>query len=158
MSRQPPSDGLERQALRRVRAAASLLAVGVWALAATPRQAANVREHLRFAREHFLDPVGRIRREQYGQAFQAAVERIAAEIPPGAEYRLVESRNPDCDSYWIRSALTPRWPRSLGPESELRREDLESLLAESPRVFVVGCAGGAPALLSPAPPPGGARP
>jgi hypothetical protein len=147
--------------LRRARAAAALLAflaLLVWVPAAVSRQAANVTEHVRFAREHVFDPVGRIRREQYGAVFQAAVEQIAAEIPPDAEYRLVESRNPGCDTYWIRSALAPRWPRSLGQGAALRREDLEALLARRPRVFVVGCAGGTPALLTPGPPSGGAHP
>jgi hypothetical protein len=144
--------------LRRVRAAVAFLALLAWVLAAAPRQAANVSEHLRFAREHIFDPLGRIRREQYGSAFQAAIERIAAEIPPGAEYRIVETGDPGCNAYWIRSALAPRWPRTLGPESALRREDLDSLLARRPRVFVVGCAGGAPALLVSGPPPGDARP
>jgi hypothetical protein len=147
--------------LRRARAVAALLAflaLLVWVPAAASRQAANVTEHLRFAREHVLDPVGRIRREQYGAVFQAAVERIAAEIPADAEYRLVESRDPGCDPYWVRSALVPRAPRSLGPEAGLRRENLETLLARSPRVFVVGCNDGAPVLLSAGAPPESVRP
>jgi hypothetical protein len=55
---------------------------------------------------------------------------------------------PGCNPYWIRSALVPRTPRSLGPESALRPDDLKVLTAASPRVYVVGCTGGVPALLS----------
>lgn len=139
---------MARRTLTRARATASLLALVVWAVAAVPRQAANAWSHLVFARRHVLDPIGRIRREQYGDAFQAGIERIAVEIPPDGEYRLVESRDPGCDAYWIRSALVPRAPRSLGAESALRPEELQALLARSPRVFVVGCTDGAPALLS----------
>lgn len=144
--------------MRRARATASLLALLVWAVAAAPRQAANAWNHLVFARRHVLDPVGRIRREQYTPAFQAGIERIAAEIPRGGEYRLVESRDPGCFPYWIRSALVPRTPRSLGAESALRPRDLQALLARSPRVFVVGCTDGAPALLHAATATDGARP
>jgi hypothetical protein len=131
----------------RARATLSLLALLVWAVAAIPRQAANAWEHLVFARQHVLDRVGTIRREQYTPAFQAGIERIASEIPPGGEYRVVESRDPGCFSYWIRSALVPRVPRSLGAESALRPGDLQALLTRSPHVFVVGCVDGAPALL-----------
>lgn len=134
--------------MKRVRAASALFALLVWVLVAAPRQASSVRDHLEFGWKHVLEPVGEIRREQYGPDFQAAIERIAAEIPPRAEYRLVASRNPGCEPMWVRAALAPRVPRSLGPESALRRQELEALLAQSPRVFVVGCSGGAPALLS----------
>jgi len=141
----------------RVRAAAAGLALLVWAFAAIPRQARNAWVHVVFARQHVRDPLDAIRRLQYGSAFQEAIERIASEIPPGAEYGLVESRDPGCNPYWIRSALVPRTPRSLGPESALR-PDLRALTAAAPRVYVVGCAGGAPALLGPDPPTGVVRP
>ncbi len=144
--------------MKRARAAAALLALLLWVLAAAPRQAADARDHLEFGWKHVLDPVGQIRREQYGPDFQAAIERIAAEIPPNAEYRLVESRNPGCEPTYVRAALAPRVPRTLGPESALRRRELEALLAQSPRVFVVGCSGGAPVLLSADTLPGSASP
>ncbi|MBK9062728.1 MAG: hypothetical protein IPL89_05970 [Acidobacteria bacterium] len=144
--------------MTRVRAAAAGLAFLVWALAAFPRQASNVFSHLGFSKRHVADSLGEIRREQYGPAFQEAIERIASEIPPGAEYGIVESPDPGCNAYWIRSALVPRTPRSLGPESALRPEDLRALTTASPRVFVVGCAGGAPGLLGPDPPTGVVRP
>jgi hypothetical protein len=143
--------------VRRVGAAA-VLALLVWAFAAFPRQAGNVFNHLGFGRRHVADSLGEIRRLQYGPAFQEAIERIAAEIPRGAEYGIVESRDPGCNAYWIRSALVPRTPRSLGPESALRPEDLRARTMASPRVYVVGCAGGAPALLTPGTPAEGARP
>ena len=143
--------------MTRVRAAAAGLALLVWAFAAIPRQARNAWVHVVFARQHVRDPLEGIRRVQYGPAFQEAVERIAAEIPRDAEYRIVESRDPGCNPYWIRSALVPRTPRSLGPESALR-PDLRALTAAAPRVYVVGCAGGAPALLGPDPPTGVVRP
>ena len=143
--------------MTRVRAAAAGLALLVWAFAAIPRQARNAWVHVVFARQHVRDPLDAIRRLQYGSAFQEAIERIASEIPPGAEYGLVESRDPGCNPYWIRSALVPRTPRSLGPESALR-PDLRALTAAAPRVYVVGCAGGAPALLGPDPPTGVVRP
>lgn len=143
--------------MTRARATAAILVFLVWAVAAAPRQISQVREHLVFARQHVLDPLDQIRRLQYGLIFQAAIERIAAEVPPGAEYRLVESRDPGCNPYWVRSALVPRAPRSLGAESALRPEELQALLARSPRVFVVGCTDGAPALLS-ATAANGARP
>jgi hypothetical protein len=127
-------------------------------LAALPRQAANVRAHLAFGRAHLADSLGEIRRAQYGPAFQEAIERIAAEIPRDAAYRLVESRAPDCNPYWIRSALAPRAPRSLGAEAALRPEDLRARTAATPRVWVVGCVDGAPALLPPGAPAGDARP
>jgi hypothetical protein len=142
----------------RVRAAAAGLALLVWALAAVPRQAGNAWSRLEFARTHVRDPLGAIRRLQYGPAFQEAIERIETEIPPDASYNLVESLSPGCSPYWIRSALVPRTPRSLGPESALRPEDLRALTAASPRVFVVGCAGDAPALLGPGAAAEGARP
>jgi hypothetical protein len=142
----------------RVRAAAAGLALLVWAFAAVPRQADKAWSRLEFARLHVRDPLGKIRREQYGPVFQEAIERIASEIPPGAAYGLVESRSPGCSPYWIRSALVPRTPRSLGPESALRPEDLRALTTASPRVYVVGCAGGAPALLDPDTIAEGARP
>lgn len=114
--------------------------------------------HIVFARQHLRDPLERIRREQYGPAFQEAIERIASEIPPGAEYGIVESPDPGCNAYWIRSALVPRTPRSLGPESALRPEHLRALTAASPRVYVVGCAVGAPALLGTSATAGASRP
>lgn len=138
--------------MTRVRAAAAGLALLVWALAALPRQADKAWSRLEFARMHVRDPLAKIRREQYGPAFQEAIERIASEIPPGAEYRIAESQDPGCNAYWIRSALVPRTPRSLGPESALRPEDLRALTTASPRVYVVGCAGGAPALVDPGAP------
>lgn len=144
--------------MTRVRAAAAGLALLVWAFAAVPRQAVKAWGHLEFARMHVRDPLAKIRRSQYGPAFQEAIERIASEIPPGASYGLVESRSPGCSPFWIRSALVPRTPRSLGPESGLRAEDLRALTASSPRVFVVGCAGDAPSLLGPGAPAEGARP
>jgi hypothetical protein len=134
--------------VRRVRAAAAGLALLVWAFAAAPRQADKAWSRIEFARMHVRDPLGTIRRLQYGPAFQEAIERIASEIPPGADYRIVESPEPGCNAYWIRSALVPRAPRTLGPESALRPEDLRALASASPRVYVVGCAGGAPALLA----------
>jgi hypothetical protein len=142
----------------RVRATAAGLALLVWALAAVPRQAANAWDRLEFARLHVGDPLGRIRRAQYGPAFQEAMERIAAEIPRDAAYRIVESRDPGCNPYWIRSALVPRTPRSLGADSALRPADLSALTTASPRVYVIGCAGGVPALLGADAAGGGARP
>ena len=144
--------------MTRARAAAAGLALLVWALAAIPRQARNAWVHVVFAREHVRDPLGKIRREQYGPAFQDAIERIASEIPRDAEYGIVESPDPGCNAYWIRSALVPRTPRSLGPESAFRPENLQALTTASPRVYVVGCAGDAPALLTPAAPAEGAQP
>lgn len=134
--------------MTRVRAFAAGLALLVWAIAALPRQADEAWRHLEFARMHVKEPLAKIRREQYGPLFQEAIERIAAEIPPAAAYGLVESGDPGCDPYWIRSALVPRTPRSLGPESALRPEDLRALTSASPGVYVVGCTGGFPALLS----------
>ena len=144
--------------MTRIRAAAAGLALLVWAFAAVPRQADIAWSHLEFARTHVRDPLGMIRRLQYGPAFQEAIERIASEIPPGAGYDLVESRSPGCSPYWIRSALVPRTPRSLGPESALRPEDLRALTTASPRVYVVGCAGDAPALLGASASAGASRP
>jgi hypothetical protein len=144
--------------LRRIRAAATGLALLAWAFAAVPRQADKAWSHLEFARMHVRDPLGAIRRLQYGPAFQEAIERIASEIPPDASYDLVESRSPGCSAYWIRSALVPRTPRSLGPESALRPEDLRALTSASPRVYVVGCAGDAPALLGASASAGTSRP
>lgn len=144
--------------MTRVRTAAAGLALLVWALAALPRQAGHVFSHLGSSRKHVADTLGEIRSLQYGPVFQEAMERIAAEIPRDAAYGIVESRDPGCNPYWIRSALVPHTPRSLGPESALRPEDLRTLTAASPRVYVVGCADGAPALLAPAAPAEGARP
>ena len=149
---------MARRPLTRVRAAAAGLALLVWAFAALPRQANKAWSRLEFAQQHVRDPLGKIRREQYGPAFQEAIERIASEIPAGASYDLVESRSPGCSPYWIRSALVPRTPRSLGPESALRPEDLRALTTASPRVYVVGCAGDAPALLGASASAGASRP
>lgn len=144
--------------MTRVRAAAAVLALLVWALAALPRQAANAFRHLGFARQHVADSLGRIRRLQYGTVFQEALERIAAEIPRDASYAIVESRDPGCGPYWIRAALAPRPPRSLGPESALRPEELKALTTASPRVYVVGCEKGVPVLLGSGALPEGGRP
>ncbi|MEO8055957.1 MAG: hypothetical protein ABI768_12440 [Acidobacteriota bacterium] len=144
--------------MRRARAAAAGLALLVWVVAAVPRQADKAWRRLEFARMHVRDSLAKIRREQYGPAFQEAIERIASEMPPGAEYGIVESQDPGCNPYWIRSALVPRTPRSLGPEFALRTDNLRILTTAGPRVYVVGCAGGAPALVGPGAPTKGAHP
>ena len=142
-----------RRPVTRARAAAACLAFLVWAVAAVPRQAANATAHLAFGWQHVRKPLAEIRREQYGPAFQDAIERIAAEIPPPRRVPPRRERGPRLSPAPIRSALVPREPRSLGPEAALRAEDLRALTEETPRVWVVGCAGGVPTLLGPGAPP-----
>ena len=135
--------------MTRARAAAAAGAVLVWIVLAVPRQYGDVGKHLKFTGRHVRDSVGTIRREQNGRAFQDAIERIASEIPREGEYLLVESTDPGCDPYWIRGGLVPRVPRSIGREDAISASALASLLARTPRPFVVGCTDGAPALLEP---------
>jgi hypothetical protein len=130
-------EGTVRSSVRRAQAVFAGLALTGFCLAAAPRQGRLVVEVLRFSYEHVTDPLPVARRVIYGPRFVRGIDAIAAVIPPGGSYWLVDGNEDPAEGYFVRSALAPRQARYLGRVQSIDQVGLERVLSERPAPFVV---------------------
>ena len=127
------------------------LALAAFCVAGASRQWKLVERRLKFGFEHVSDPLPVARREIYGPRFMRGIAAIAAVIPQGGSYWLVDGHENPGEGYFVRTALAPRQARYLGRVSLIDEGALRRILSEKPAPFVVLAwqPDGPPALIPP---------